>query len=142
LTCALAASLKGLAFAAAVHDDDILALFAAANGQPVFRYNSFPNYFDGVGEPTPNPDNAPGRASPQVDGEDALLAALGGNVDGYELHRLLWSPGDFVFATELHAALARVIGLPAYTAGFGYDYAERGDLMTPLSAAELTKTGV
>jgi hypothetical protein len=122
-----------LAIAAHVQDDDVLVMFAVTNGRFVFTYNSDPSYGD---------DNATSRATPIVQGEDALLAALGSDVDGHELHRLLWSPEKFALATELHAKVAAVMGLPAYVAGFGFNYAEQGDLgFNDLEQDQLTRTG-
>jgi hypothetical protein len=108
------------AFGASVFDDDVLQFAVATKGEVVGRYESNPDY----GQQIANGN----ESKPEIIGADALLEAVGSNADRAAVLDLLSRPTDFVFATELYDAVLRLLGLPAYLSGFGFDYAQRDDL--------------
>ncbi len=98
------------------HDDDILHFELYERGEKTDEYNSTPGYFDGS-------DSAAGPT-----GGDALrLASLFGAADSSAVESVLRKP-DYVFAMERHRDLAAALGLPAFSVGLGYTYAEAGEL--------------
>lgn len=127
-------ALGAVTFSASVHDDDILG-FAVHDGGRVVGIGEVPDsseYFglddetiaalvaeaDG-GIPKELLDATPD--GPPLDAE-ALVRALGRGDVGAAAAAL---SGDFVFATERHAALAEALGLPTAAAGWGYRYLDR-----------------
>ncbi len=102
------------------HDDDLLAITAYSRGKLVANCLSCPDYFD--------PDGPEAGKGPELDGA-AALAGLGTDVTPASIEDLLVArEQEFVYAVDLHAAVASLIGLPAYSVGFGFDYAGSGDL--------------
>lgn len=100
------------------HDDDVLAYWLFDAGKVVDRYDSWPDYFDGD------------DADPMPEGGDAArLAAAFRKEAADDLAALLRAGGaDDVFAIALHGRLCACLGVPIDAAGFGYGYAEEGDV--------------
>jgi hypothetical protein len=111
-----------------VYDDDVLTMIAMRDGKTLFHY---------ISRPAAMLTGGLHILPPRVEGDEAFAAAIGTDVDATALHRLLWRPGDFAIAIELHADVLRLTGMPAYAAGFGYDYASRGEFGYTGSSAPL-----
>ena len=99
---ALSNALKTDVLGALNHDDDFLMLWLFRDGHEVSFFNSDPGTLRGV------------------DGFAGLM-----NGDAPETQALLLKPS--VFAVDHHHEIATAFGLPDYTAGFGFRYAERGE---------------
>lgn len=107
----LSGALDCVAFSVGVHDDDILFFEVHRSGHALMA-GAIPDpaeVFD-MGEPADPPDAA------------ELVAALG---QGDPVKTAAALAGDFVFASERHAALADALGLPAGAAGWGYRYLDQ-----------------
>lgn len=137
----LSAALGCVALASLNHDDDILYLQAFEDGEVRGEYNSAPDHFDDVDELVelgvvdPEPAAGPGagglgRERWNLGLDPARLVALVGTGDADSLAHVAAS--DAVFASDLHAQLVEVLGLPAAAVGAGYRYLERGEVPTDL----------
>ena len=130
---ALAAELSTIfatkSLAALNHDDDILFLQAFDEGTLVGEYNSDPDYFEDMG-------GGPGEAG-SLDG--AALTALFGRGDAVAVQALL--DEDAVFASDQHAAILDVLGLPAAACPFGFNYLRDGDIPDGLDDSTLRRIG-
>jgi hypothetical protein len=116
------------------HDDDILAYELWSNGEKVDEYDSCPGYFEG--------DES--RMAPEG-GNAKLLSDLmgkGNNVDAVEAALTNSGSGDegFVFAVERHEALAKAIGLPIHTVGYGYRYISGGEIPEGVQPENIMRT--
>jgi hypothetical protein len=96
------------------HDDDILYFELYVNGEKTDEYNSNPAYF---GEDAPDEPTG---------GNAARLAAAFGTTDVAAIESALRKP-DYIFATDRHRDLAAALGLPEFSVGIGFTYAEAGD---------------
>ena len=101
---------KAVVLAVLNFDDDVLCYWLFENGQLTDSFNSRPNY----GE-----RNA---ARTGVQGGDArrLCTALGAAASPNDVEAIL--RGKYVFAVEQHESLAKLLELPSWSVGFGYDY--------------------
>ena len=97
------------------HDDDIICYTLAVNAQVVDQYHSNPEYFD-----------ATARGSAPRGGDAVALCAVFGRPEAAdEVQRVLREPAKYVFATEQHQDLARLLGMPQFVVGNsfkGLDY--------------------
>jgi len=113
------------------HDDDILAYELWSNGKKVDEYDSCPGYFSGD----------EGRFDPEG-GDAKLLSELmgdGGNVE--TIDKVLKATGDegYVFAVERHEALAKAIGLPIHSVGYGFRYISGGEIPQEINEENIIK---
>lgn len=113
------------------HDDDILAYELWSNGKKVDEYDSCPGYFSGDDD----------RFDPEG-GDAKLLSDLmgnGGNVEAIE--KILKATGDegYVFAVERHDALAKAVGLPNHSVGYGFRYISGGDIPQDIKEENILK---
>jgi hypothetical protein len=100
------------------HDDSLLAYELWSNGEKVDEYDSCPGYFD------PDADEM------EPDGGDATLIAdlIGTSADVASVEKVLRGSGDdYIFAVERHEALAKALGLPPHTVGYGFGYLSEGE---------------
>jgi hypothetical protein len=109
--------------AAALHDDDVLYYWLFRTGALCHDYNSSPAYFDPDSEPLP----------PEGGDSAELCAAFGrssreGEVQAVLAQDLLSEKATIPGELERHEALARILGLPPYSAGVGYGTVDGGFL--------------
>jgi len=90
------------------HDDDILIFEVYKDGILIDEYNSCPGYFEG--EETP----------PQGGDAGKICVTFGLTRDQYDIETILRSQ-NYTFAFERHEALAKSIGLPLLSVGYGYN---------------------
>ena len=104
------------------HDDDILAYELWSDGMKVDEYDSCPGYFSGD-ESRMKPEGGNAKLLSELMGNgkntEAIEAVLKASGDGDE---------DFVFAVERHEALAKAVGLPVHTVGYGFRYLSEGEI--------------
>lgn len=108
------------------HDDDILCYWLFQQGGVVDAYNSRPDYFD---------DGAGGGE--QGGDAERLCTALHPAAPAAEVERLL--RGEHVFAVEQHGELAKLLGLPNCSVGFGYEYANEEEVWQELDAGQVVR---
>lgn len=110
------------AFGVSNYDDDILAYELWHDGIKIDEYNSSPDYFE---------ENEGGNEEEEFllpKGGDAqklktLLAANNSNCESEEIENILRAGfEDYIFAVERHIALAKILGLPPHSVGYGYMY--------------------
>ncbi len=113
------------------HDDDLLWYGLYAAGLLDHEYNSAPDFFEeeflGVDDDLDLDDD--GVSIPEGGDAQALCAAFGPTADPSEVESILRALDDetgYVFAFERHQALAKALGLPAFTVCCGYRELERG----------------
>jgi hypothetical protein len=110
------------ALVALVHDDDVLWYALYEHGAYIDAYNSVPDYWD---------DSEP--SEPSGGDARALCMAFGAEQAIQEVDALLHfapltdDPNDaawdtYLPAEDLHQALARALGFPAYAYSMGYDF--------------------
>jgi hypothetical protein len=117
------------------HDNDILAYELWLNGEKVDEYDSCPDCFD------PEPG---GNVEP-IGGNAKLLSELmGQNPNEKSIEDVLRAFGggdlDFVFAVERHGALAKAVGLPSHTVGYGFNYLSEGVIPEGISKEDILET--
>ena len=100
------------------HDDDMLSVDVYAKGLRVGSYNSAPWCF--VEDPSPE-DMKPKLVNP------AAYAALGDDISEEDVSKVFEPDISFIFAPQLHADIAGLLGLSMMSVGFGYRYAVQGD---------------
>lgn len=102
------------------HDDDILAYELWLNGEKVDEYDSCPGYFQADED----------RMQPEG-GNAKLLSELMGNGNNVnDIERLLRSNkgNEFSFAIDRHESIAKAVGIPLQTVGYGYTYISNGEM--------------
>lgn len=133
----LSHDLDATALAILNHDDDILCYWLFRSGQLIDEYNSCPSYFD--------EDDFDESLTPSEFDAAQLCAQFGcpQSVDRVSeiLKKSVLDEGGYVFASERHHALAKALGLPDCSVGFGYSYIENGQLPSGLSDGDLTRIG-
>jgi hypothetical protein len=129
----LSSSLKTGVLALLVHDDDILWYRLYDAGQLADEFDSAPGYFDADAEP-----------SPPAGGDPVRLAAVMGARHSPELETTLRRSGfdddGYVFESDRHADLARLLGIPRFAIGTAFASFERGEIPDGLSAADVIRT--
>ena len=93
------------------HDDDALILWVFENGTDVAHLNTAPGALSGADLPA------------ALRGVEHFAAVAG--QDDETMRALLLTLA--VFAVEHHHQIVTALGLPEYSAGFGFRYAERGE---------------
>ena len=116
-------------FATLNHDDDILCYWLFESGEIVDSYNSDPDAFE----------EEPGTPPWQAGDPEKLRALLQPGADTAVVEEIL--RGDYVFAVERHEMLAKTLGLPSWSVGFGYGYVAEGELEDELPANQLVEVG-
>jgi hypothetical protein len=111
------------------HDDDILCYWLFEQGQVTDSYNSRPDYF-GEGEDE-------GGAAQGGDVQ-RLCAAIQPSAIASEVEKILRA--KHVFAVEQHEKLARLLGLPSLSVGYGFEYAAE-ELEEEMGAGEMIRIG-
>lgn len=99
------------------HDDSFLYLELFENGEKTDQYNSNPAAF--------SEDDEEGFGVPQG-GNGARLCAAFGAADPAAVDAVLRDE-SFMMAVERHERLAEALGLPAFSVGLGFTYAEADD---------------
>lgn len=113
------------------HDDDILRYQLYLGGELTDEYDSTPGYFDS--------DAAP--SAPNGGDTRRLCSAFSADdVDGVEkVLRSSILDGDYAFATQRHDELARLLGIPSFGVGCGYDHIAGGEMPDGLEEEDLLK---
>ncbi len=101
------------------HDDDVFWYFLYDGGEPVDQYDSTPGYFEDRYE-----DSVP-------EGGDAVLLCRTFGAEAVPaVEDVLRAPstaeGGYLFAVARHADLARLLGIPDYGVGMGYEGISNG----------------
>lgn len=130
LCSGLSATVCGPVMMAMVHDDDIMYYWLWTEGALVDRYISDPSYY----EPHPN--------GHQPYGGDALeLCRVFDSYSPEALKRTLYTAhgqeNRYVFETDRHRDLVRLLGLPLFSAGIGFEYIEAGEVPEGLKLEQL-----
>lgn len=114
------------------HDDDLLCYCLAQEGVIDHSYTSCFGAFDESLGDLPRGGNAGALCaafgSPEHERVERILRKSRKDVDAYR------------FASRRHADLVAALGIPAFSMGFGYNYAAGGDLPNGLAADELIHT--
>ena len=112
LAAGLSAQLECPALAVMNHDDDVLAYWLYVNGSLEDEYDSMPDYFKGLEEPS----------APEGGVAERLVNLFGGDATTVEHILRAGSLGDdeYAFAVDRHADLVAELGLPACAVGYGY----------------------
>ena len=101
------------------HDDSLLAYELWSNGEKLDEYDSCPGYF--------NPDAD--EMQPSGGDTNLLVELMGSSADVGGVEKVLRASGeDYIFAVERHGALAKAVGLPMHTVGFGFGYLSAGEI--------------
>ena len=115
------------------HDDDILWYQLYENGDITDEYNSAPNYFDAIAEPS-----APSG------GDAQLLCTAFSATDAFKVEAILrkssFEDGGYVFEFERHADLVRALGLPEFAVGTAYASFECEEYPEGLAPEDLVRT--
>jgi hypothetical protein len=124
----LSASLQTTVLAALNHDSDILWYQLYQSGTLIDQYNSTPDYWTPKSEPS------------LPEGGDAKRICRAFNCgDIPEVERILRMPWKaYPDAGERHADLSRVLNLPSFAVGYGFNAVVLGYLPEGLSADDLT----
>jgi hypothetical protein len=119
------------ALAALNHDDDVLWLALARNGNVVNVYDSFPEFSSG---------GFPG--APSVDHLDALCDAFNASSNRVEIETLLRAPrADVTFEVQRHERLLELLGIDAPAGLMGFRYVSEGELEEANPDIELHEVG-
>lgn len=125
LSCAVLAVLN--------HDDDILWYQLFQNGELSDEYDSSPDYFEPLAEPSAP---AGGDAQKLCSAFGASAVAEVENI----LRRSSYDPGDYTFAVDRHADLALALGIPSFGVGSGFRYISAGEFPEDLDENTLVRT--
>lgn len=133
LAAGLSAELECPALAVMNHDDDVLAYWLYVNGGLEDEYNSMPEYFEGLEEPS----------APAGGVADRLTGLFGGELAAVEriLRRGSLDDDGYALAVDRHSDLVAHLGLPECAVGCGYTYIEEGELPEGLDEEQLRKVG-
>jgi hypothetical protein len=112
------------------HDDDILWYQLYDHGQLTDEYNSSPDYFEDIDDP-----------SGPTGGDAEKLCAAFGSRKVPEISSILKKSDDYTFAVQRHEQLAHLLGIPLFGVGLGYSYIARGELPEGLREDQLVKVG-
>jgi len=116
------------------HDDDILAYELWSNGEKVDEYDSCPGYFSGDED----------RMEPEGGDAKTMSHLLSDGTNEKEIDKILRSSGDgdvdFVFAIDRHQALAKAVGLPSHSIGYGFRYISEGEMPAGIQPEDILKT--
>jgi len=130
----LSGSMSCVSLAVLNHDDDILAYWLCSDGELIDEYNSCPGALGESSEMTPEGGNAA-----------KLCSLFGVQEAAFAVEKILRSPpapeGEFIFAVERHFALAKAIGLPLCSVGYGYLTISSGELPAGIDEDKLIKIG-
>ena len=112
---ALAKELRCRGAAILNHDDSVLIILLANNGDNLLSYNSDPGYFS----------EADALSGPEITGFDRLRT-WNPAVNEIAVRKILVSQ-DYTFAQERHAQLATALGLPSSSIGASENYLADGE---------------
>jgi hypothetical protein len=114
------------------HDDDIFWYQLYLKGELADEYDSSPGYFDASAKP-----------SAPAGGDAQKLGAAFGAGDVAEIENVLrtssFDEGGYIFALERHTDLARLLGIPSFGVGAGFQYVTRGELPEGLEEDDLVR---
>ena len=115
------------------HDDDILAYELWEKGEKVDEYVSCPGYFEG--------DES--RMTPEGGNAKILTTIMGNGSNVEEIERILGTTGfdndDFSFAIDRHRSLAKLVGLPEHSVGYGFRYLSEGEAPENVPLIDISK---
>jgi hypothetical protein len=129
LTSRLSRELRCSALAVIVHDDDVLLYFLYHDGELADWYNSSPSYFD-FGS-TEEPQRPAG-------GNAELLCTTFGVQNRQQVEGVL-RKREYVFETDRHEDLVRVLTLPKLAVGKALASFDRGEYPEGLSAEQMMR---
>jgi hypothetical protein len=131
-TTHLSKYLNCIALGVFVFDDDVFVYNLADAGRLIDYHAKIPSWFRGRG-PKPPRGNATVLAEAfHVPDRIARLEAI--LIENLKTHA---EGQSFVIATDRHRALCGELGLPAWSAGFGFEYVQRNDLPADLEPASV-----
>ena len=133
LSLALSNTLSSPVLALLVLDDDVLIFFLFNEGKLTDSYNSFPHYFDSA---------ALRKSGGPAGGDATKLCHLFGVDSRSELENVLRKPhgkGGYVFETERHRDLTRLLALPALAVGKALASFDRGEYPEGLSERQMMR---
>jgi hypothetical protein len=111
------------------HDDDILCYWLFEGGELVDSYNSNPDAFE----------EEAGAPPWQAGDPKKLCTSLRPRADAAAVEEIL--RGEYLFAVERHERLAKTLGLPSWSVGYGYSYVADGELEEELDVNRLIQVG-
>lgn len=114
-----------LVFAALNFDEDVFAYWLFEKGHLLDSFNSHPRF----GEVSKSDDE------PRGGDAQRLRQAFGTKASSAAVEAIL--QGDYVFVTEQHEQLAKLLGLPSWSVGLGYEYVADGELEEELEGQQL-----
>ena len=120
------------------HDDSVLYYRLYDSGEVIDNYDSSPNYFDGPPAP-PSGGNAEQLC--KVFGKPSARKKVQAILEFDSLSEANQDSNRYVFEVDRHRDLARALGLPLITVGFGYTYLAEGNWpkgLTPENIVSLT----
>lgn len=95
----------------AVYDSDLLKIKAFNNGKKLFYYNSDPGLDSGM------------ESNPVIKDVEQFLKALNCPEKQLALEVILNDTSEkYIFEDERHTDIVNMLGLPAFSAGLGYNY--------------------
>lgn len=129
----LSDELRCIALAVIIHDDDVLAYFLYVNGDLINWYNSCPAYFD---------DQSAKEPAGSAGGNAERLCVTFGVNKRQEAENILCKrrgKGGYIFETDRHKDLVRVLSLPEIAIGKALASFDRGEYPVGLSAEQMVR---
>ena len=126
LTARISGEMLCTALAVIVHDDDVLWYSLYRDGELADCYNSRPNYFDSESD---------GPAAGPKGGIASQLSSIFGVDKEEEVETVLRK--EYVFETERHKDLVKLLALPTIAVGHALASFERGEHPEGLSAGQM-----
>ncbi len=114
------------------HDDDILWYQLYVSGELADEYDSSPDYFDEVAQP-----------SGPAGGDAQMLCYAFGTSNVVEVENVLrkasFDENGYLFAVDRHRDLAHALGLPSFCVGTGFCYVADGELPEGVKEDQLVR---
>lgn len=130
---ALSEAMDSVAFLVTVHDDDVLYVDVFEKGRRLDEYDSCPNYFNDEDE----------EDAPPEGGSPAVLCKTFGCAEEQAVAEVLYCQDEnspiWIFATERHRALVKLLRLPEFAVGYGYKYLAQGDVPDEIKNGDLVE---
>lgn len=127
----LSHSLQCIALTVLNHDDDIFWYKLYENGKLIDTYDSNPEFFSGI-------------ISNPIGGDCDLLCRIFQIEEQDELKQILYTPTmddeAYYFAVNRHAKLVKLLGLPEYAVGIGYEDIEDDNVAEDIDLSNFRHT--
>jgi hypothetical protein len=137
-TTHLSKYLNCIAFGVLVFDDDVFAYNLASEGRLIDYHATIPSWFRGRGP-------GPPRGNAEILAETFHLPNQAGRIEAILAQKSTKPSRDadpsFMLETDRHRALCSELGLPPWSAGFGFEYAQCNDLPAGLEPASIVFAG-